>query len=411
MSFIYTIVISLYTWLIRIVSPFNPKARQWVNGRKGWEQKLKEKLPADGRSIWVHCASLGEFEQGRPVIEMLKERHPERRIIITFFSPSGYEVMKDWPVADHICYLPADTPGNVSRFIDIIRPEMVIFIKYEFWNNYITAIHEREIPLYLVSAIFRPGQYFFRWYGGFFRKQLKKFKMIFVQDKCSLDLLLSIGVENVMLTGDTRFDRVAQIAGSARVIGSIERFRGDEKIFLAGSSWQADEEIITEYINENPGRMKWIFAPHEIDPSNLKRLESLLKVRSVRYSDEGADLTGARVMIIDNIGMLSSAYRYAFIAEVGGGFGKGIHNILEPATWGIPVLFGPDHKKFREAVDMIGLGGAFIFKNRMEFYNILDRLLTDSDFYISAAGKAKKYIAENKGVTLKIIGELTRVRY
>ena len=239
-----------------------------------WPERLgkeaERKTVADGRSIWVHCASLGEFEQGRPVIEILKERHPERRIIVTFFSPSGYEIMKDWPVADLICYLPADTPWNVSRFIDIIRPGIVIFIKYEFWNNYITAIHKREIPLYLVSAIFRPGQYFFRWYGGFFRKQLMKFTKIFVQDKSSCDLLLSIGIENVLVTGDTRFDRVDQIAESARMIPAIEKFAGDEKIFLAGSSWQADEEIIKEYINEDPGRMKWIFAPHEIDPSNIK---------------------------------------------------------------------------------------------------------------------------------------------
>jgi len=392
--------------LIRIVSPFNGKARKWVDGRRGWADKLKSEFNGDGGVIWVHCASLGEFEQGRPVIEKLKEKLPGKKILVTFFSPSGYEVMKNWTVADHICYLPADTPSNASRFLSIVKPEMVIFVKYEFWNNFIAAINKRSVPLYLISAIFRPGQYFFRWYGGFFRKQLNLFTRIFVQDKVSSDLLGSIGISNVTITGDTRFDRVAQIADSARQIQIIEEFAGSEKVFLAGSSWPADEEIIASYINENPGRMKWIFAPHEIDSSNIKRIESLLKVKTVRYSDPGKGLEDARALIIDNIGLLSSAYRYAYVAEVGGGFGKGIHNILEPACWGIPVLFGPDHKKFREAIELIEAGGAFTFKTKEEFYSILGKLLSDGEFYIKAAGTSKKYISENKGVTAKITDEL-----
>jgi 3-deoxy-D-manno-octulosonic-acid transferase len=406
MGVLYNIVISIYTILIRIVSLFNKKARLWVTGRKGWPGILRTKFKGEEGVIWVHCASLGEFEQGRPVIEKLKEMLPGRKILVTFFSPSGYEIMKNWPVADHVCYLPADTPSNAAKFIDIVRPGMVVFIKYEFWNNFITAIHKRAIPLYLVSSIFRTGQYFFRWYGGFFRDQLKKFTRIFVQDSDSADLLRSIGISDIVISGDTRFDRVAQIADSARQIELIERFRGDEKMFLAGSSWPSDEEIIAGYINENPGKMKWIFAPHEIDPANIKRLESLLNVKTVRYSDPGDDLRNARVMIIDNIGLLSSAYRYAYVAEVGGGFGKGIHNILEPACWGIPVIFGPDHKKFREAVELLEEGGAFTFRSRDEFYSILDRLLSDNDFYNKAAVISKKYIAANKGVTAKIIAEL-----
>jgi 3-deoxy-D-manno-octulosonic-acid transferase len=406
MGVLYSIIIFILTWLIHLAALFNNKARLWVDGRKGWEKDLKAKFEGDKDTIWVHCASLGEFEQGRPVIEMLKEKLPGRKILVTFFSPSGYEIMKSWPIADHICYLPADTPGNASRFLEIVHPEIVIFIKYEFWNNFIAAIYKRRIPLYLVSAIFRPGQYFFRWYGGFYRKQLKKFRKIFVQDQDSFELLKSIGIGNVITSGDTRIDRVAQIANSAKVIPLIERFMGDEKVFIAGSSWPADEEIITGYINDNPGRMKWIFAPHEIDPSNIRRMESILKVKSARYSDGGADLNEARVLIIDNIGILSSSYRYAYIAAVGGGFGKGIHNILEPACWGIPVLFGPDHKKFREAIELLGRGGAFTFRNRNEFYDIIEMLLSDIDFYKNAAGTSKKYITENRGVTSKIIDEI-----
>jgi 3-deoxy-D-manno-octulosonic-acid transferase len=408
MGVIYNIIIAIYIVLIRIVSPFNEKARHWVNGRKGWQKDLRSKIAGNESVIWVHCASLGEFEQGRPVIEMLKKKLPGKRLLVTFFSPSGYEIMKHWPVADHICYMPADTPANASRFINIVKPEMVIFIKYEFWNNFITTIHKRHIPLYLVSAVFRPGQYFFRWYGGFFRKQLKKFSKIFVQDNDSCDLLGSIGISNVITSGDTRFDRVAQIADAAREIALIEEFRGNEKVFLAGSSWPADEEIIAGYINENPARMKWIFAPHEIDTANIKRLESLLGVKTVRYSDPGNGLADARVLIIDNIGLLSSAYRYAYVAEVGGGFGKGIHNILEPACWGIPVIFGPDHKKFREANELLLLGGAFTFSSREEFNATLDRLLSEMNFYKAAALTTKKFIADNKGVTGIIVDAIIK---
>lgn len=403
MSLVYSVIITLCVWLIHFASLFSKKAGQWVDGRKGWQFKLKEKFHVAGKVIWIHCASLGEFEQGRPVIEMLKEKMPSHRILVTFFSPSGYEIMKGWPVADHICYLPSDTPRNASRFLEIVRPSFVIFVKYEFWHNYISAIHMRNIPLYLVSGIFRSDQYFFRWYGSFFRKMLKKFETIFVQDDRSRDLLLAIGVKDVVKAGDTRFDRVAQIANISRDIPVIERFRGDERIFLAGSSWPPDEEIITRFINEKPGLMKWIFAPHEIDPSNIRRLEALIKVKTARYSGEEAGHIDARVLIIDNIGLLSSAYRYAYIAAVGGGFGKGIHNILEPACWGIPVLFGPDHKKFREALDLLESGGAFTFRNYEEFSSQIENLLSDENQYRNAAGIARDYINSNKGVTEKII--------
>ncbi|MBA4323464.1 MAG: 3-deoxy-D-manno-octulosonic acid transferase, partial [Odoribacter sp.] len=337
----------------------NHKASLWVAGRRDWSSKLKANIGSSENTIWFHCASLGEFEQGRPVMEMLKEKAPGTKIVLSFFSPSGYEIRKNYRVADFVCYLPADTPGNASEFISIIKPSLAIFVKYEFWNNYITELSKRNIPLYLVSGIFRADQHFFRWYGGFFRKILKKFAHIFVQDTRSADLLKGIGIEDITVAGDTRFDRVNQIAATASGLPVIEKFRGEEKLFLAGSSWKPDEEIIAGVINLNPGMMKWVLAPHEIGKSNIDRLVKLFHTEVVRYSEFKDESAEARVLIIDNIGTLSSAYRYADIAAVGGGFGKGIHNILEPACWGTPVLFGPNYNGFKEAADLISSGGAF----------------------------------------------------
>ena len=276
------------------------------------------------------------------------------------------------------------------------------------WNNYISTLYKNGISLYLVSGIFRPGQHFFRWYGSFFRKMLTKFTGIFVQDHNSLDLLNAIGVTNVMVAGDTRFDRVMQIAATARDIPQLEQFRGNEKMFLAGSSWKPDEEIIADYINLNPGKMKWVFAPHEVDKPNLDRLENLFKVRTVRFSRMPVDTSEARVLIIDNIGMLSSAYRYAHIAAVGGGFGKGIHNILEPACWGIPVMFGPRHKKFREAVDLIKENGAKSYDSYRSFSNILNEWLKNDEGYLKSAKSAASYINKNTGATEHIMQEIRR---
>jgi 3-deoxy-D-manno-octulosonic-acid transferase len=349
MKLLYNTGIMLYTLAIRIAALFSGKAALWVRGRKDWQGQITEKIKNKDKVLWVHCASLGEFEQGRPVIEEIRHEKPDLKIVLTFFSPSGYEIRRNYPLADCIVYLPADTPGNAAKFIKLVHPEAAIFVKYEFWNNYISVLHSRNIPLYLISGIFRPGQLFFRWYGTFFRSMLRKFKMLFVQDEASSELLRKAGILNVVVAGDTRFDRVRKIACAARHIKELEEFRGEEKLFLAGSSWIPDEEIITKYINLHPGKMKWVFAPHEIDNSNIERLMKLLKVKTARFSLYGStpDNADARVLIIDNIGMLSSAYRYAHIAAVGGGFGKGIHNILEPACWGIPVLFGPRHEKFR----------------------------------------------------------------
>jgi 3-deoxy-D-manno-octulosonic-acid transferase len=403
MKFIYNISIFLTDILIRVASLFNSKAGLFVSGRQNWVQSLKENLPKGKELIWVHCASLGEFEQGRPVIEKLKERNNEIKIILTFFSPSGYEIRKDYKFADYICYLPFDTPWNARRFVSLVHPSKVIFIKYEFWYNYISEIHNKGIPLYLVSGIFRPDQHFFKWYGGFFRKMLKKFSHFFVQDRKSFDLLESIGLSNLTITGDTRFDRVSQIARESKKIEVIERFAGNEKVFLAGSSWKEDEEIITAYINSDPKRMKWIFAPHEIDKPNIDRLEKLIKTSVVRYSAFSDESVNARVLIIDNIGLLASAYRYCHIAAVGGGFGKGIHSILEPACWGVPVLFGPDHKGFREAGDLIERGGSFCFRNNEEFDGQVNKLLDNPEYYKKTAGETALYVGENTGATEKIL--------
>jgi 3-deoxy-D-manno-octulosonic-acid transferase len=377
-----------------------------VKGWKNWHRWLSQKARSEDRYIWVHCASLGEFEQGRPVIEEIRKKIPQYKILLTFFSSSGYEVRKNYQHADIICYLPPDTPGNAKKFTALFNLEKVIFIKYEFWNNYISSIRSRNIPLYLVSGIFRKDQYFFKWYGGFFRGILKKFTKIYVQDEGSQKLLSSIGIENSILAGDTRFDRVLQIASNAKDISRIEQFKGNEKLFLAGSSWKPDEEIIAKYINTNPGKLKWVFAPHEIDEENIRRLEKLFTVNCIRFSEFTDNKADARVMIIDNIGMLSSAYRYAYIAEVGGGFGKGIHNVLEPACWSIPVLFGPEHLKFREAVDLIAAGGAVSFENYSEIETILDKWLSDEKLYRKAAESAGAFVNKNSGATAKIIGEI-----
>jgi len=408
MKVLYNLGILIFNVLAHIIAPFNAKAKLWVEGRKNWEKKITDKIKAGDRTMWIHCASLGEFEQGRPVIEAIKKELPELKIVLTFFSPSGYEIRKNYANADCICYLPADTPGNAEKFISMINPEFVIFVKYEFWNNYISVLYTKQIPIYLVSGIFRPSQPFFKWYGSFFRKILRRFEKIYVQDQVSQDLLKGIGLQNSEVAGDTRFDRVIQLTGTAREIPELEQFRGNEKMFLAGSSWKPDEEIISRYINRSPGKMKWVFAPHEIDKPHIERLEKLFTVRVSRFSEFNDNSKDARVLIIDNIGMLSSAYKYAHIAAIGGGFGKGIHNILEPACWGIPVMFGPGYKKFKEAVDLINANGAMTFDTFDKFSVILDKWLSDELFYLKSAKTAGDYVNKNTGATDIMIKEILR---
>lgn len=408
MKVLYNLGIFIFSALAHLLALFNSRAFLWVKGRKNWEQKISEKIKPGDRCVWIHCASLGEFEQGRTVLEAIKKDRPELKIVLTFFSPSGYEIRKNYANADCISYLPADSAKNAAKFISLIRPEYVIFVKYEFWHNYISELYKNHIPLYLVSGIFRQGQHFFKWYGAFFRAMLQKFEMLFVQDQKSLDLLSSIGMKNAMLAGDTRFDRVVQITGTAREIPQMETFRGNEILFLAGSSWRQDEEIIARYINKFPDKMKWVFAPHEIDKTNVDRLEKLFNVKTVKFSEYNETSADSRVLIIDNIGILSSAYKYSYIAAIGGGFGKGIHNILEPACWGIPVIFGPRFRKFKEAVDLVNEKGAMTFNSFSEFALILDKWLSDEQFYLKSAKTAADYTRKNTGATSIIIKEIAR---
>jgi 3-deoxy-D-manno-octulosonic-acid transferase len=408
MRILYNLGIRIFEAAAHLVAPFNSKASLWVKGRERWADKITEKIRPGEKTVWMHCASLGEFEQGRPVIEAIRKADPSVKIVLTFFSPSGYEIRKNYDRADYVAYLPSDTPVNAVKFIELVNPVYVIFVKYEFWNNYISVLSKKNIPLYLISGIFRPGQHFFRWYGSFFRDMLRKFEKIFVQDQKSVDLLSEIGIDRVVLAGDTRFDRVVQIAGSAKAISVLDQFRGDEKLFLAGSSWKPDEEIIAEYINTYPAKMKWVFAPHEIDKSNIDRLEKLFKVATVRFSEFNEKSKDSRVLIIDNIGMLSSAYRYAYIAAIGGGFGKGIHNLLEPVCWGVPVVFGPIHEKFREAIDLKANGAAKSFVTYDQFKAIIDAWLNDEKLYSSASRSAADYVNSNTGATEIIIKEIAQ---
>ncbi len=403
MRLIYNIGIRIYLAILWLASPFNRKARLWISGRKGWYQKLKDKVDKDGRYIWVHCASLGEFEQGRPVIEAIKKEAAGYKIILTFFSPSGYEIRKNYGQADIICYMPADSRRNAERFIDLVDPEKVIFIKYEYWYNYITVLAERQMPLYIISAIFRKDQYFFKWYGGFFHSLLNKVGGFYVQDNQSAEVLREAGLTNITVAGDTRFDRVIELAEKARSIDEIGLFRGGEKLVVAGSTWKGDEEIIARYINRYPERIKWVIAPHEPGNANIERLEKLLAVRCLRFSRFRAEECDARVLIIDNIGMLSSVYRYAHVAVIGGGFGRGIHNLLEAACWGVPVLFGPNHKKFREALELKENGGGKSFTNYTEFEELLNELMYEQAVCKKASEAACNYVKENAGATHKII--------
>ncbi|NLE35741.1 MAG: 3-deoxy-D-manno-octulosonic acid transferase [Bacteroidales bacterium] len=406
MNTIYTILIAVYGLLAALASPFSAKARRWVRGRRGWREKLKTFSKGEDRVVWLHCASLGEFEQGRPVIEKIRSEQTGWKVVVTFFSPSGYDVRKDYSGADVVMYLPADLPGNVRFFLGRIQPDLVLIVKYEFWYNYLCELKRRNIPTFLVSGIFRPDQYFFRWYGRFAARMLSVFTRIFIQEEQSGRLLDSIGYHSWTVTGDTRFDRVSQIVAAARDLPVIEQFRGSEKLFVAGSSWEEDEDIIIRYINGNSSAMKWIIAPHEIDEAHLERIEGRITSGTVRYSHYRGKEVSGRVMIIDNIGMLSSVYRYASVAAVGGGFGRGIHNILEPACWGIPVLFGPNHQRFREAGQLIERGGAVSFSDFKTFSKIVDKYINDNEALESSGRASASYISENKGATEEVYNEI-----
>lgn len=399
MAFLYNIGISAYTLAIRLASPFNEKASLWVKGRKKIRERIGTVKKGGHPLVWFHAASLGEFEQGRPVMEALKKALPEVRILLTFFSPSGYEIRKNYAGADFIFYLPADTPRNARHFIRSVRPDAAVFVKYEYWYNYLNQLHRQHIPIYLISAIFRKEQPFFRKWGGLHRKMLHFFTRLFIQDEESARLLSSIGVESFEQTGDTRFDRVKQIADAARTIETVEKFLNGSPAVVCGSTWPPDEDLLLDYINRDESAFKWIIAPHEIGESHIKSILDKCKKRTVWYSQENSDLSEAKVLIIDCIGLLSSIYRYGQIAYIGGGFGSGIHNTLEAAVYGIPVIFGPRYRKFNEAVRLIQTGGAFSIQNQTELDEVLDTLLQDDAITKTAGRKALEYVDSQLGAT------------
>lgn len=403
-AFFYNTSIRLYQAAIHLAALFNKKASLWVRGRKGLLKRLDQAIHGEEHLIWVHAASLGEFEQGRPLMEALKKADPDCKILLTFFSPSGYEIRKNYEGADYIFYLPIDTPRNARKFVEIVEPEKVFFIKYEFWFNYIHYIHQKDIPLFFVSTIFRKNQHFFKSYGGWFRKQLKKISWFFVQNEVSLELLSSIGINNATICGDTRFDRVWSVTQARREFPEVAAFAGNNNVLLAGSTWPPDEELLIALLNAHPGAFRCIIAPHEIHPERMDAFAQRVNVSCVKYSERASkDLSQASVLFIDNIGILLHLYQYAHLAYIGGGFGKNIHNILEAATFGKPVVFGPNYHKFQEAKELLSLGGAFCIHNFTEMETIVMKLMNDSDFYQQSSQCCSDYVQNNLGGTERIL--------
>ncbi len=392
---------------IRLVSPFKRKARLMIDGHKSVFNLLEKEIDKKAKYIWFHVASLGEFEQARPLIEEIKNSKPEYKILLTFFSPSGYEVRYNYPLADIVTYLPFDTKKNARSFLELTNPHMVIFIKYEFWYNYINEIYQRRIPVYLVSAIFRKNQSFFKKLRSPYRNMLSLYTHFFVQDDESHKLLQKHGIKNVTVAGDTRIDRVIEIQKQTVNLPIVEKFIDKGSIiFIAGSSWPADEDIFINYFNSHPN-LKLIIAPHEIDESHLTEIEKKLSRPSQRYSGlTDTDTVNADCMIIDCFGLLASVYRYADIGYIGGGFGDGIHNLPEAAVYGIPVIFGPNFIKFREAHDLIATGGGFTIKNRAEFNKLMESFINEPELREKAGKEAKNYIFSNSGATNTILNHI-----
>ena len=408
MNFLYNIAMAATGWGMHLASPWHHKAKLTVQGQARTVPYLKETLDPDGGYIWIHAASLGEFEQGRPLIEKIREEQPDAKILLSFYSPSGYEVRKSYDKVDAVCYMPVDTPRRVKEFLDVVKPKMAIFVKYEFWGNFIEQLKQRNVPTYIISSIFRPNQLFFKPWGGMFRKMLGCFSYLYVQDDESRELLHGIGVDNVTVCGDTRLDRVLQIKAQAKEFPEIAAMTSGDKLTLVmGSSWQPDEDIIIPYFNSHP-EMKLIIAPHEFDESRLDAMMARIKRPVARYTklDQVDDPSQLDCMIIDCFGILSSLYRYGDVAYVGGGFGSGIHNVPEAAVYGIPVIFGPRHEKFREALELKQCGGAFAIDDAQQCHAVLDRLLSDNHALQQAGSAASNYINTHTGATNRIYQEL-----
>ncbi len=403
----YNIIIYIYLLGVAIASRWNEKIRKMWRGERNSFNILRTNVDPAAKYLWFHAASLGEFEQGRPIIERLRKNHPEYKILLTFFSPSGYEVRKNYEGADIICYLPLDTPLNVRRFFKLVRPEMAFFIKYEFWWNYMTYMKKHDIPVYSVSCIFRPQQVFFRWYGHNYRRVLNCITKFFVQNDKSRELLSTLGITNVEITGDTRFDRVLEIKKAATQKAAnmpiVDAFAKGHKVFVAGSSWQPDEDIFIKYFNEHKD-WKVVIAPHVIGEDHLQQILSKLKRTAVRYTQTTPEEAAkADCLIIDCFGLLSSIYSCAKVTYVGGGFGVGIHNVLEAAVWNVPVIFGPNNKRFQEAQELLASKGGMEISTYEEFEILMNRLDSDEHYLKASSDAAGGYVMTKAGAADKVI--------
>ncbi len=406
MRLLYTTGIYIYFVLAKIAALFNAKAKLWTKGQKHILQTIASQINPKDEIVWFHSASLGEFEQGRPIIEAFKTQNPQYKILLTFFSPSGYEIRKNYQGADYIFYLPIDTMCNARKFVEMVNLKKAFFIKYEFWFNYLKYLRKAQIPTYFVSAIFREDQYFFKPWGKWFRKHFDSVSRFFVQNEKSAILLQKHGINQVTVSGDTRFDRVFSVAQQPQQFPLIEQFKGENKILLTGSSWEAEEDIISRLSAEQRGGVKFILAPHEIGANHLEKIQQKFSHIPTLLFSQATDknVQDAQVLIIDSIGKLSHLYQYSDIAFIGGGFGKGLHNILEAAAFGKPIIFGaPNYQKFQEAHDLLEIQGAFAVKEYQEFVGIFSKLFSEQNFYLRTSQICQNYIAEKKGATEKIL--------
>lgn len=408
MRFLYNILISFAGFLLKIIALFVPKIKLFVFGRKTVFDDLANKIKPSDKTIWFHAASLGEYEQGLPVIEKIKIQYPNHKIVITFFSPSGFEVRKNNQVADCTVYLPLDSIKNAKKFVKIVHPEMVFFIKYEYWYNYLNELKSNNIPIYLISGIFREKQAFFKWYGGFYRKCLSCFDYFFVQNENSKKLLQTIGYKNVAVSGDTRFDRVSDILLKDNRLDFIEQFKDNSLTIVVGSSWEKDENLIVNYINNCTKNVKFIIAPHNIKEQQIRNLKNQITKKTVLFSEKmNENLADYDVFIIDTIGILTKIYSYADIAFVGGGFGNpGVHNILEPATYGLPIVIGPNFSHFAEAIDLVHLNGCISISNQNQLNEAFDNLIENENFRITKGNICATFVQKNKGATEIILNKL-----
>jgi 3-deoxy-D-manno-octulosonic-acid transferase len=406
MSILYNIGILTYWFLVRIASLKNPKAKRFIKGRSKLLKNIKQQLSEINNIIWIHCASLGEFEQGRPLIDELKTNHPDKKILLTFYSPSGYEVCKNYPNADYVYYLPIDTPRNAYRFVKYIKPETAFFIKYEYWYNLLRNLKKNNIPVYFISVIFRRKQLFFKNYGSWYRKVLHFATHFFVQTPASGKLLKSIGIENYTVTGDTRFDRVANVAQKAIPLPVVDAFCNKQPVIIAGSTWKAEEALILQYLRTNT-EVKIILAPHEVEQENIDRIMQQFGEKAIKYSEANEqNIKNKQVLVIDCYGLLTSLYQYGTIAIIGGGFGVGIHNTLEAATFGMPIVFGHNYRKFKEAVDLVRINCAFPVNNIEEFNTTLNHLLKNPELTNNISKNAANYVIQNIGATQKILSHV-----